>query len=976
MPDISISGIAQTADGYLWVATKGGLSCFNGQQFFTLPTDDFPLMPSHAVRALFRDHHGWLWLKMERGPLLCLKPDGLQRFTAKGGLPDGRVLTMVDDREDAVWVVYPTQMKRILNGRIETIDLPDDWRGRDDVAVARNRTGEIWCAKENRLGVWRDGGWQAQVRLKSVITALGAAGASNLWVAAGGNLFQFQEGKPPVKMGVLPPSAVADALMEDRSGALWIGTVSDGLFRWEAGRLQSVPTSQQEITALFEDREGNVLVGTAGGGLNLIRAQAVALLRPESGFPFESVLSVAEDADGGLWAVSQNGQLARGVDGDWNLVSGGTNWPGGKATCVTADAKGGVWVGTSDHGLMAFQNGHWRECLLQPDLCREGIRSLLAGSNGDVWMATRANNRLRRLRDGQVQTVTNMARLGPIRALVEDARGAIWIGTSEGEVRRVQDMTLVAEPAVAESKPLSVRSLLVTADGSLWIGYAGDGLGHLKDGHYQRLTSEAGLPDDFVSQLLDDGSGHLWIAGNRGLSRVSFAELDSVMAGRLLRMSARRYGSADGLPGLQPSRDCWPTALRAGDGRLWLAMRNGLLAVQPDRISDNPLPPVVQLERVLVDDRPVALYNAGSPLQTQSGTNLMNLRGAAKKLALDPGHRKLEIDFAGLSFSSPENVQFRYRLNGFDSKWVEVGVGHGAIYPRLPAGNYEFQVFARNNNGVWNDRGASLAMAVKPFFWDTLWFKVGGGLVCLLLAGGFAFTISRRRYREKIRRLESRRALEQERTRIARDIHDDLGASLTRISLLSQSSGGAPENREDAATLSQIHQTARDLTHAMGEVVWAVNPEHDTFDSLANYISNYGQSFLSAAQIRCRLEMPVQLPRLALSSGIRHNLLLAFKEALNNAAKHAGASEVRIALTADDSVLELVVADNGKGLAPNSSPGSEPQPPPPRAAPGNGLANMRGRLREIGGDCDLKSEPGGGTKITFRVNLKKNHARP
>jgi signal transduction histidine kinase len=383
------------------------------------------------------------------------------------------------------------------------------------------------------------------------------------------------------------------------------------------------------------------------------------------------------------------------------------------------------------------------------------------------------------------------------------------------------------------------------------------------------------------------------------------------------------------------------------------------------------------LERVSADDRAVALYNAGSPLQVQAATNLINLRDRHAPIELGPAHRKVEIDFAALSFTSPENVQFCYRLSGFDADWVEVGASRRATYPRLPAGDYEFQVIACNNSGVWNDTGAVLGFVVKPFFYETWWFRIGGGVATALLAAGVAFMVSRRRYRLKLRRLEARRALEQERTRIARDIHDDLGATLTRISLLSQPARtGVNDPDATAATLAQIHQTARDLTHSMGEVVWAVNPEHDTLDSLANYLSSYAQNFLRAAGIRCRIEMPLQLPRQPLSAEVRHNLFLAFKEALNNVVKHAQASEVRITLTPRESAFELVVADDGKGFERRSVAAQTEGEPPPRSARGNGLVNMQRRLAEIGGAFELHSEPAAGTRITFRVALRPTHGQP
>lgn len=974
LPDLSITDVAQTADGYLWVATKGGLACFNGEKFVALPRANLPLLPSRAVRAMLRDRRDQLWLGMERGPLLCFKPDGLESFTAKDGLPGQRVVTMAEDAQGAVWVVYPSQVRRILNGQVRSIALPRAWPEQGDLLATADGRGRVWCARGTRLGVWGEGEWQSEMSLEAPVTAIRWGGESSLWIAAAGRLLKLEEGHLPAETGRLPDRAVAQVLFEDRSGALWIGTVSDGLFRWAGGQLDRVPTSHQEITCLNEDREGNIWAGTSGGGLNLIRPRTAALIGKNAGLPFESVLSVCEDTGGWLWAAAQDGRLARERNGRWEVLNPGSDWPGGSATCVAADRQGGVWVGTSDRGLKYFRNGTWREWFKRHGLASDNVRSLMVASTGDLWFASIYPARLQRLRDGQALVLPNTTPLVAIRALAERADGTIWIGTSDGKILRVAGATLVAEPAIAEPTPLSVRSLLASKDGSLWIGYAGDGLGRLKAGRYQRLTTAAGLADDFISQLLEDDRGNLWITGNRGLWRVSLSELDAVMAGRVRRVSAQAYGSAEGLPGAQPNRDYCPSAWRARDGRLWFAMRSGLLVVDPHRLRDNPYPPPVLLERVSVDDAPVAVYNAGSPLQVHSGSNVVNLRGISAPLRVGPGHRKLEIDFSALSFSSPENVQFRHRLSGFDQDWVEAGPRRRATYPRLPAGSYEFRVLACNSAGAWNETGAAVSFRVAPFFWETWWFKVSGGGATALLAAGTAFAVSRRRYREKLRRLEARRALEQERARIARDIHDDLGASLTRISLLSQPGGAMTRDAQGAAaTLAQIHRTARDLTHAMGEVVWAVNPEHDSFDSLANYLSQYAQNFLKTAAIRCRLEMPLQLPQQPVSAELRHNLFLAFKEALNNVAKHAQASEVRIALIPGDSGFELLVADNGRGFGPRTDDDPTTARHGSSPPPGNGLANMRSRLREIGGDCELRSEPGRGTRITFRVKFRAYH---
>jgi signal transduction histidine kinase len=279
-------------------------------------------------------------------------------------------------------------------------------------------------------------------------------------------------------------------------------------------------------------------------------------------------------------------------------------------------------------------------------------------------------------------------------------------------------------------------------------------------------------------------------------------------------------------------------------------------------------------------------------------------------------------------------------------------------------------VIACNSDGVWNESGVSLPFTLLPYFWQTWWFRVLGGLATAALAGGIAWFDTRRRMRRRLEKLERERAVEREGSRIAHDIHDDLGAQLTRITMLSDS---ACEELADPAQmtddLNQIHDTARDATRAMDEIVWAVNPKHDTIESLATYLEKFGFDYLDAVGIRCRLDLPAKLPPHRLTTEVRHNLFLAYKEALHNAVKHAGATEVRIAIAFEANTLELVVEDNGRGFSLNDGTNKGPREHG-RTAGGNGLENMNRRVREIGGECHIDSEPGRGTKVKFQLLLK------
>jgi len=389
---------------------------------------------------------------------------------------------------------------------------------------------------------------------------------------------------------------------------------------------------------------------------------------------------------------------------------------------------------------------------------------------------------------------------------------------------------------------------------------------------------------------------------------------------------------------------------------LWFPTAKGLVCVDPQPIHTNALPPPVVLETMLVDD------------QDFDTTDRVGGGRAAGGLRIAPGRHRLEFQYTALSFMGPERVRFRYRLERLESAWVEAGTKRVANYSYVPPGEYTFRVTACNNDGVWNDTGAALAFTVLPYFWQTLWFRLLCAGVLVAASGGLVWFDTRRRMRRKLERSERQRAIEYERSRIARDIHDDLGSHLTRITMLSEPADNElDEPAQAGAALRMICDTARELTRAMDEIVWAVNPRHDTLESLLNYLEKFAQDFLLTAGIRCRLDVPENFPPWPLSAEVRHNLFLAFKEALNNAVRHAAASEVRVALTLEPGGLALAVEDNGCGFSPGASAGAGAAD---RFASGEGLENMHRRLAKVGGVCEIDSAPGKGTRVVFRIKTR------
>ena len=959
LPDNNVSGVTQTPDGYVWVATFGGLLRFNGARFEEFSTVHLEAVPNRVIRAMHQDRQGRLWLAMDQGPLLCADAKTVAVFTQNQGLPRARVSAMAEDNLDRLWVAYGSRLYTISGGKVTPVDAVEGLPSSGNWWLASATEGGLWCARSNQLALFSRGAWQHVREFEQPVSQVGSCRQGGAWVCAGAQVFKLNGAGELGQQTQLPDTFRVRILFEDRTGALWIGTAADGLWRWSQGVREPVSTSHSEINCLSEDREGNIWAGT-GGGLDCLRPRALDLFGKEAGLPFEFVSSVCQDTEGWLWVVTQNGLLARGRAEEWHPLTAAEGWPGGNVSCVLADAKDGVWIGTRDRGLQQLRQGTFREWRRRDGLGSESVRSLLQARNGDLWVATDSPSRLRRLRDGRFRTLGMPGEVRYLRALAEGADGTIWAGTSDGQLLRAEGDRLVNETVYPEERAVSIRTLHTTPDGSLWIGYAGWGVGRLRAGRYSRITSAQGLFDDYVSQIVSDDRGGLWMTGNHGLFQVRLEELLGVAEGRANHVRSIVYGRSEGLPSLQPACENSPVTSRAADGDLWFATHNGLLRVRPADIRDNPAPPPVLLERVTVDDQVIARFDSHAPLTPPAQAGALDLRTRDTPLRLPPGHRKLEFEFTALSYSSPENVHFRHRLEDFDPGWVESGAQRTARYPRLPAGEYEFRVIGCNDAGVWNEAGVTLGFTVLPFFWQTWWFRLS--VLGTFTAGvvGLVRFFSFRRLRRRLARLEHEESLHRERARIARDMHDEVGAKLSRLSLLSDMASHQSEMPSSTRReVTDISETARDAIRSFDQIVWAVNPRNDSLVDLMHYVCRFAEEFFEGSAVQCAFDLPETIPALVLPTEARHQIFLAVKEALNNVLKHSGAALVRIHFRLENGRLAIGIEDDGQGFSHGESP--------TRVGSGNGLRNMRERMQVVGGELALSPGAGTGTRVTFRV---------
>jgi signal transduction histidine kinase len=328
---------------------------------------------------------------------------------------------------------------------------------------------------------------------------------------------------------------------------------------------------------------------------------------------------------------------------------------------------------------------------------------------------------------------------------------------------------------------------------------------------------------------------------------------------------------------------------------------------------------------------------------------------------IPPSPRRIELRYSAPYFGTPERVRVRYRLAGVDETWVNAGTERAATFARLPAGRYQFEVGSTDAEGHWQPAIASVAFTVRAAWWEMLWFRIGLAIVAAVLIAATVRIVVKRRMRRRLLAIQQEHALERERIRIARDMHDQLGANLTQIGIASQLARLDPAGGR--GHVDEIATIARDTVESLDEIVWAVNPRYDTLASLLEYLGKFAVSFLSSSGIAVKVEIPHHLPARSLPSNVRHHLFLAVKEALNNVVKHAGATTVYLKVELTDDLLRVIVTDDGRGFQAATV-----------QADANGLRNIRERMSEMGGACRIDGTPGAGTRVICELPVSTNGA--
>jgi signal transduction histidine kinase/ligand-binding sensor domain-containing protein len=1002
LPNTTVTAVAQTRDGYLWVGTHNGLARFDGARSVVFDPENTPALKHARVVGLLVDSEGRLWINTYDGALTSWANgcfhfewrgwEGVQvvqvfsqtnrlvfatragqvlfRETGKNGAvswwsmqPPGRATgtAYVDDGSGTLWYgARDGTAGRLMGTNFSVFSGPDSGlAGRHVNCVASDGHGQLWAGTD--AGLFRREGGKFELcnptnrEVAENITFLTIGKDGSGWAIANRQLRRFARGcwlGPANSWGErFSENLQAVTAYEDHAGVTWLRHYGLGLFRGDAdGTLRRISSNDGalggRVSCWLEDREANMWAGVDRGGLVRLRKKRFEVVGLAEGLTGQGAVSVCEDASGGIWIGSYGNGLNRWQDGALTrfMLAEGPNRGFFFSACPGADGK--LWASAGREDLAMFEKG--AVSLVSPGA--HGVKALLVDRQGRLWIGK--SHWVSCLEQGKVKTYGNAAGLDntDFHALGEDAHGAIWAGGGNGVLYRFNGERFTSFKPDDLGNQQAIWSICPDADDTIWIGTFRGGLLRFKEGHFTRFTSSNGLPSDVICQIVDDHAGRLWMGSHQGVFNVP----KSVLRGNPpATLPSVNYGLFDGLPTLECSGGYQPSSWQGHDGRLWFATLKGAVSIHPDDLPvKRPVVPVV-LESLLVEGKTLRKVDA-------AGEECLQLAGDSATLQIGPGRSQVEFRYTAPSFGGTEKVFFRYQLEGLDTGWVDAGTRRFAQYSHLRPGSYRFRVTACNKDGVWNEKEAGVALEVLPHFWETWWFiAVSSGALAVALAAVVRL-IATRKFQRRLERLEQQRAVERDRARIAKDIHDDLGAGLTQI-LLQSSLARREIKQDEQPNLLQISQTAQDLIRGMDEIVWAVNPQNDTLEGIGSYISKFAFDYLTVAGVRCRLELPETFPPRAVSSETRHNVFLAIKEALNNVLKHSNASEVWLKLTVRENGVLLTVHDNGKGFVFGAKP--EPERNGQRTESGHGLGNMARRLESVGGRCAILTQPGQGTTV-------------
>jgi len=716
LPESSVSALAQTRDGYLWFGTEEGLARYDGFRITVFETANHKTLRDNFIETLAAGHDGSLWVGT-RSSLSQLKDGEFHTyFTTKSPLSG-----IYEAQDGRVWVGSLDGLYAVHGATTQLYTTRDGLPSNAIASIAQSADGTLWIGTRNGLASLNNGKFRSYGSRDGLtnepVRSLATSPDGSLWIATATRLVRWKdrvlESVPPSH---LPQSDQISTLVEDHRGVLWIGFDHSGIASLLNGELSTYTARQglpsDDVSQIIEDHEGHLWVGMSASGAVELRDGIFRNFGKREGLSDNMVWSVLQARDHSLW-VGTNSKGLNHIEknGKVRVYTLRDGLAGNSVFGLMESPDQSLWIGTERGALNHLVHGRIT-VFKDPASAGHRITSILQDPSGDLWLAFHEANGLVRFHQGSFQHYTvpgllNTATFAP--------DGSIWLGTDHAGVSQFRNGVVISYTTQNGLLTNFAQAVYVDRDGVVWAGTSPGGLNRIKNGRVTTYSTDQGLFDLTVGAIAEDDAGYLWMTCNKGIYKVSKKELNDYADGRLSAIHSTVYGTDDGLCSAEANFGAYPSVWKGSDGRLWFATIAGVASVNPihSQIASSEPSPVIE----------GVLFNR-HPIQFERG------------VVAGPGGGDIEIQFTTPDFVAPRRIQFRYRLEGSDSDWVEVGDRREAIYTKLPPGHYLFEVQGANSAHAWNSNVARLPIVLKPFFWQTSWFQ--GLCVVFLLAAGAA----------------------------------------------------------------------------------------------------------------------------------------------------------------------------------------------------------------------------------------------
>jgi len=948
LPQNSVTALLQDHEGYLWIGTFGGLARFDGERFMVLDSGGTPGFDNNNILSLYESRSGVLWIGTVAGGLFRLENGVATKYTDRDGLPSRLINSIRGDASGNVWAQTSGGLARFDGAKWEAYPTHRGKAVREFYLQARD--GSMWFRNGKEVMRFGADGSIATLSVpKPSVFLVHEASDGSVWIGVRDQyrLVRYAQGVfadvplPPIgrrEFAAWAPECRL-TMAEDADGEVLLLTPA-GLVRTVGGRVSppeplSLPANSGElpkVRSLLVDREGNLWVGMIGKGLVRLRPAPLTAYGKDEGLSDSSFNAVFQDREGRIWL---GGDLLYWFDGHrFHLLPGA-----GDIRAIVQTGDGDLWFGGYG-GLYRWRSGVLSHFKVEAP----PVKSIYQDREGTLWIGGSMEERpggLYRFREGKLDQIPGIS---GVLDIVGGRDGGSWVVASEGLFRVRGGKASLYEQN--RSLPGQTIDLYQDSAGTLWFPTYGRGLFRFRDGRLKAITTKDGLPNNMLDRVLEDGKGNLWVSSNQGISRLSLKELNDFADGKISSILPVSYGVAEGMR----SSECnggSPGIWKTTDGRIWFPTIHGVVAIDP--AAGSRLPPPVVLEEATADK--VTLARDG---QTTA----------------PPGNNTFDFRFTALSFSAPEKLHFKYRLEPYDRDWVDAGTRRAAHYTNMPPGKYSFHVIAANSYGIWNEQGANMRFVLRPHFYETNWFYALCGIGSLaLLWMAYQFRLG------QVQRAFNMRLQEriEERTRIARELHDTLLQSFQGLMISFQAVHNLLPGRTE--------QAIRTLERAIREGDQAVAEGRDAIQNLRlgsaqrrleDLVTATGQELRDAQDGDSHsavFQVIMEGQPRTLSPLLQDEIYRIAREVLRNAFQHACAHRIEAAIQYDPDLFRLRIRDDGKGI--------DPAVLQKGARAGHwGLPGIRERAKRIGARLALWSESGAGTEVELTVPASVAYAAP